>query len=103
MHMISVSRNAEKYIFVILLAFAVLTPSMAMPAGLPAVRADFVIVFTAWGFLLFRQFLAGIPIILPNFLVYKLFGLFSLSILFSMLYGAFVKKQPLVLSDFLNY
>jgi hypothetical protein len=47
--------------------------------------------------------LAGIPIILPNFLVYKLFGLFSLSILFSMLYGAFVKKQPLVLSDFLNY
>lgn len=86
--------------FLPLLTVAILFPCIRLPAGIPDVRPEFIIVLVAWGLLLLGHFATGRPIRLRRFPAYKWFLLFDLCILVSMTYAALVKGQPVIWRDF---
>jgi len=83
-----------------LLAAAILFPYIRLPAGIPDVRPEFIIVLTAWGLLFLGYLATGEPIRLRRLPTYKWFGLFGFSIVLSMVYASFLKGQPLIGRDF---
>lgn len=83
-----------------LLAIAILFPYIRLPAGVPDVRPEFIIVLVAWGLLLLGHLAARHPIRLRHFPTYKWFLLLGVCILVSMAYAALAKGQPVIWRDF---
>jgi len=98
--MILTAKKSENYVFISLLALSVLTPSIDLPDGFPAVRLEFIFVFGAWALIILKKLRLGLLTRFFTFPIYKWFWLLSITVFISMAYGAVVKSQPLVGKDF---
>lgn len=83
-----------------LLVVAILFPYIRLPAGIPDVRLELVIVLAAWGLLFLGYLATNQPIRLRRCPAYKWFVLFGFSIAVSMVYASFLRGQPLIGRDF---
>ena len=91
---------ALKRVLVALLGAAILFPYIRLPAGIPDVRPELIIILTAWGLLLLGYLATGHPIRLRRCPAYKWFGLVGFSIVLSMAHASFLSGQPLIGRDF---
>lgn len=87
-------------VLVPLLVVAILFPYIRLPAGIPDVRPEFILVLVAWGLLLLGQLATSHPIRIRRLPTYKWFFLFALCILISTTYAALAKGQPVIWRDF---
>lgn len=87
-------------VLVPLLVVAILFPYIRLPAGIPDVRLELIIVLAAWGLLFLGHLATGQGFRLRRCPTYKWFGLFGLSILVSMVYASLLKGQALIGRDF---
>ncbi len=87
-------------VLVPLLAVAILSPYIRLPAGIPDVRPELLIVLATWALLFLSHLATGHPIQIRRCPAYKWFILFGLCILVSMTYGALMKGQPVIWQDF---
>lgn len=87
-------------IVIFLLVASILSPSIRLPAGIPDVRLELIIVLIAWGLLLLGYLATNYSIKLRPNPAYKWFTLFGLVILFSMIYAALVKGYAPIGRDF---
>jgi len=83
-----------------LLLVAIIFPYIRLPAGIPDVRLELIIVLAVWGLLLLGHLATGQPIRLRRCPAYKWFVLFGFSIAVSMVYASFLRGQPLIGRDF---
>ena len=86
-----------------LLVVAVLFPSIRLPAGIPAVRVELIIILTAWLLFLLGDISTGKEIRLRWNPTNKWFFLFGTCILVSIAYAAFVKDYYPIGHDFWEF
>lgn len=90
-------------IVVPLLIVAVLFPSIRLPAGIPSVRLELIIILIAWGLFLLGHVSTGKGIKLRWNLTNKWFFLFGACILVSIAYAALVKDYYPIARDFWEF
>jgi len=88
-----------RHFIIPLLVAAILFPPIRMPAGIPSIRFDLLIILFAWGIRLGNTASSGQPLILKHQHINKWFGIFGLAILSSMAYTTLVKGYPFLLRD----
>lgn len=95
----SVRRGAFSLV-VLLLVVSILSPSIRILDGLPAIRIELIVVLMAWGLFLLGRLVAHCPQRLYASSAYKWFALFGLSILCSIAYAALAKGYLPIGRDF---
>ena len=89
-------RNA----FVPVLLCSNLAPYISITQGLPKVRLEFLLIFTAWGLILVDYFVTGHRLKIRNVPALKWFAMFGASITFSTFYSGIILEQTVIPRDY---
>ena len=93
-------KSATPWLVVLLLTVSILSPSIRVLNGLPAIRLELIVVLIAWGLFFLGYLATNHPLTLRANPMYKWFVLFGLSILFSITYAALAKGYFPIGRDF---